>query len=72
MGLKSRRIFRLLRILVKQVVFTAHAEVKLQILGKHGFKVLKEDIVNAVKNPEGVVSGGRRSLLHRRFTTRNN
>ncbi|MGC8832123.1 MAG: hypothetical protein ACP5PQ_06050 [Thermoproteota archaeon] len=49
--------------MVKQVVFTAHAEV-LQILRKHGFKVFKEDIVDAVKNPKDWFPAAGEDLLH--------
>ena len=41
----------------KQIIFTAHATIKLQVLKRHGFKVEKEDVVDAVKYPDKVVKG---------------
>jgi hypothetical protein len=41
--------------LVRQIIFSTHAIIKLQILNKHGFKVGKEDIINIVKHPDKVI-----------------
>ncbi|MEM2058399.1 MAG: DUF4258 domain-containing protein [Thermoproteota archaeon] len=45
--------------MIRQVVFSAHAVIKLQILRRHGFEIREEDIVNVVKHPDKVFKGRR-------------
>jgi mRNA-degrading endonuclease RelE of RelBE toxin-antitoxin system len=37
---------------MKKVVFTRHAEEKFDILENHGFKVLKKQVEETLKNPD--------------------
>ena len=44
-------------VVFKQVKSTAHAMVKLQVLRKHGFMVDKDEVVDAVRHPDRMISG---------------
>ncbi len=41
----------------KPVVFSKHAEYKLQLLRQHGFEFSKKEIEEIVRNPERVIAG---------------
>ena len=41
----------------KPVVFSKHAEYKLQLLRQHGFEFSKKEIEEIVKNPDRVSAG---------------
>ena len=41
----------------REVKFTVHAMVKLQVLRKHGFVVNEDEVVDVVRDPDKVVKG---------------
>ena len=41
----------------KPVVFSKHAEYKLQLLREHGFEFSKKEVEEIVKNPEQISAG---------------
>ena len=41
----------------KPVVFSRHAEYKLQLLRQHGFEISKKEVEEILKNPERVSAG---------------
>ena len=49
--------------MIKQVMFSAHAKVKLQILRRHGFEIQEKDVVNVVKHPDKVVKGEKERFI---------
>ncbi len=41
----------------RPIIFTDHAEFKLLLLGRHGFKLLKQDIRDILREPQRILSG---------------
>ncbi len=44
---------------MKRIVFSKHAEMKFDILKKHGFSIAKDLIVFTLENPDSVMPGYR-------------
>ena len=42
---------------MKKIVFSDHAEDKFRILERHGFKVTKDNVLSAMKNPDKIEKG---------------
>ncbi len=49
--------------MIRQVIFSTHAAIKLQILRRHGFEIREEDIVNVVKHPDKVFKGRKERFI---------
>lgn len=48
------------------IVFTSHAMVKLQVLRRHGFKIEKEMVVDAIRHPSKVIRGRKDRFIAQR------
>ncbi len=54
----------------KAIFFTRHAELKLLLLSKHGFKVTKQEIRDLLRRPSRIRAGyGRRKIAERPITS---
>jgi uncharacterized DUF497 family protein len=49
--------------MVKKVIFSKHAEIKLRILKKHGINFSKTLIENAVVNPDKIIRAEKSRLI---------
>ncbi|MBU4457238.1 MAG: DUF4258 domain-containing protein [Candidatus Omnitrophica bacterium] len=54
----------------KKIIFCTHAENKFRILAKHGLKIAKTQILDAINNAESIVEGERsRKIAQRPFNS---
>lgn len=55
----------------KAIIFTRHAEFKLLLLERHGFKISRKEVEETVKIPERVQTGYKGRKIAERILTKN-